>query len=48
MTAEPYSSSGFGETMWASLKSVPIDGRAEEERSGQGLQLLSLCQTDGL
>jgi len=46
--AAGYISKGFGETSWASVKAVPVCGRAEQVRIGQGLRLLSLCRTNGL
>ena len=46
--AEAYITRGYGETSWASVKSIPMCGRAEQVRIGQGLRLLSLCRTNGL
>ena len=46
--AAGYISKGFGETRWASVKAVPVCGRAEQVRIGEGLRLLSLCRTNGL
>jgi len=46
--ASPYLDSKYGETMWASLKKIPVRNRPEQVRLGQGLRLLSLCRVGGL
>lgn len=43
-----YLDCGFGGTAWASLKRIPMCGRSEQVKLGQGLRMLSLCRTKGL
>jgi len=43
-----YLDDGFGDTAWASLKSIPVCDRPEQVRLGRGLCMLSLCRTGGL
>jgi hypothetical protein len=43
-----YLDSGFGETVWASLKRIPVQHRSQQVQLGRGLCMLSLCRTRGL
>jgi len=43
-----YLDSGFGVTVWASLKIIPVQHRPQQVQLGRGLCTLSLCRTRGL